>query len=60
MSRAELIQEYEDMAIKYGEIDAFEDDVKPKLKDLSTRKIREMYEIDREFYEEREAAGGCF
>lgn len=58
--REQLIMAYEDMMYEFGEYDVWEDDIKPKLKKMSTNEIEKKYMMDRKFYEEREANGGCF
>lgn len=58
--REQLIMAYEDMMYEFGEYDVWEDDIKPKLKKMSTNEIEKKYKMDRKFYEEREANGGCF
>ncbi len=60
MARKKLIQMYEDMMCRYGEYDVWQDDVEPKLSGMTVRQIRNQYEIDKVFYQAREAAGGQF
>lgn len=60
MSKAKLIERYENMMYKYGEYDVWEDDILPKLQTMGTEEINKMYKADKEFYSARERAGGYF
>lgn len=58
MNRETLIARYEKMMYKFGEFDVWDDDIKPRLKTMTTEEISRNYTQDKKFYTEREKAGG--
>lgn len=57
-AREKLIEKYEDMMYSFGEFDVWQDDIQPKLKDKTTAQIKKEYQLDLEWYTEREEAMG--
>ena len=57
-TREQLIQKYEDMMYGFGEFDVFDDDIAPKLANMTVAEIRKQYNQDRKYYQARENAGG--
>lgn len=53
MTRAKLIDAYEKLANKYDEYDAWEDDIEPKLKHMTTEEILKWYKEDKQYWKER-------
>lgn len=54
MNRDKLIKKYEDLLCKYGEYDIWDDDISPKLPQMSTEEIKKNYLEDKEYYKARE------
>lgn len=50
MSRAELIQKYENMMYDFGNYDVWDDDIQPNLEHYTTKEIKAMYEEDKAYY----------
>lgn len=60
LSRNNLIQAYENMMYKYGECDIWDDDIQPKLSEMSYKEIYQQYKKDEEYYGHLEKCGGTF
>lgn len=58
MNRKALIEKYEKLMYKFGEVDVWEEDIKPRLDSMTTEEINANYKSDKEFYTDREEAGG--
>ena len=54
MDRNKLIKKYENLLYKYGEYDIWDDDISPKLPQMSTEEIKENFIEDKEYYKARE------
>ena len=48
-----IIDAYEKLAYAEGECDAWDDDIKPKLKHMSTEEILKWYKEDKQYWQER-------
>lgn len=56
--REKLILIYRKMMYDFGEFDVWDEDIEPKLKNMSTEEIEKQYFEDRAYYTDREIAGG--
>ena len=54
MDRSKLIKKYENLLYKYGEYDIWDDDISPKLPQMSTEEIKKNFLEDKDYYKARE------